>query len=246
MHGTLFSPRFEQAIQAASRVIRNEQFTIRRFQSLPVRLLGHSPVLRNITNSQVPGTWRKSAACVRAAHRSEEDKENDGFVFKMPGKPTHPGHTHVLAEWASRREAFAQRPSSAPDLMCLTPERKMETEELTPLARCRFSLTPTERAAEEDDGFVDILESDLKVNSLALSSPLPLPPWDLPKEESSELLQQDYDLIPMSEEELEVTESQPFLWPIREEEVAGAAVKGRWAGWREAWPSCMATLLMIL
>ncbi|KAB1262871.1 M-phase inducer phosphatase 2 [Camelus dromedarius] len=153
---------FEQAIQAASRVIRNEQFTIRRFQSLPVRLLGHSPVLRNITNSQVPGTWRKSAACVRAAHRSEEDKENDGFVFKMPGKPTHPSHTHVLAEWASRREAFAQRPSSAPDLMCLTPERKMETEELTPLARCRFSLTPTERAAEEDDGFVDILESDLK------------------------------------------------------------------------------------
>ena len=41
----------------------------------------------------------------------------DGFVFKMPGKPTYPSHTHALAEWASRREAFAQRPSSAPDLM---------------------------------------------------------------------------------------------------------------------------------
>ncbi|XP_007465482.1 PREDICTED: M-phase inducer phosphatase 2 isoform X3 [Lipotes vexillifer] len=111
---------FEQAIQTASRVIRNEQFSIRRFQSLP-----------------------------------------DGFVFKMPGKPTHPSHPS-LAEWASRREAFAQRPSSAPDLMCLTPERKMEVEELTPLARCCFSLTPTKGAAEEDDGFVDILESDLK------------------------------------------------------------------------------------
>uniref|UniRef100_A0A8C0D5H5 M-phase inducer phosphatase n=1 Tax=Balaenoptera musculus TaxID=9771 RepID=A0A8C0D5H5_BALMU len=153
---------FEQAIQAASRVIRNEQFSIRRFQSLPGRLLGHSPVLRNITNSQAPGTWRKSEACGRAAHSSREDKENDGFVFKMPGKPTHPSHTHALAEWASRREAFAQRPSSAPDLMCLTPERKMEVEELTPLARCCFSLTPTKGAAEEDDGFVDILESDLK------------------------------------------------------------------------------------
>nr|XP_058894881.1 M-phase inducer phosphatase 2 isoform X2 [Kogia breviceps] len=153
---------FEQAIQAASRVIRNEQFSIRRFQSLPGRLLGHSPVLRNITNSQAPGTWRKSEACGRAAHSSREDKENDGFVFKMPGKPTHPSHTHALAEWASRREAFAQRPSSAPDLMCLTPERKMEVEELTPLARCCFSLTPTKCAAEEDDGFVDILESDLK------------------------------------------------------------------------------------
>lgn len=41
----------------------------------------------------------------------------DGFVFKMPWKPTHPSHAHALAEWATRREAFAQRPSSAPDLM---------------------------------------------------------------------------------------------------------------------------------
>uniref|UniRef100_A0A9L0JHT7 protein-tyrosine-phosphatase n=1 Tax=Equus asinus TaxID=9793 RepID=A0A9L0JHT7_EQUAS len=153
---------FEQAIQAASRVIRNEQFSIRRFQSLPSELLGHSPVLRNITNSQASGSWRKSEACSRAAHSSGEDKENDGFVFKMPWKPTHSSHAHALAEWASRREAFAQRPSSAPDLMCLTPERKMEVEELSPLARCCFSLTPTKGATEEDDGFVDILESDLK------------------------------------------------------------------------------------
>ncbi|XP_025256375.1 M-phase inducer phosphatase 2 isoform X4 [Theropithecus gelada] len=112
---------FEQAIQAASWVIRKEQFAIRRFQSMP-----------------------------------------DGFVFKMPWKPTHPSSTHALAEWASRREAFAQRPSSAPDLMCLSPERKMEVEELSPLARGRFSLTPAEGDTEEDDGFVDILESDLK------------------------------------------------------------------------------------
>nr|XP_025732359.1 M-phase inducer phosphatase 2 isoform X2 [Callorhinus ursinus] len=111
---------FEQAIQAASRVIRNEQFTIRRFQSLP-----------------------------------------DG----MPWKPPHPSHAHALAEWANRREAFAQRPNSAPDLMCLTPERKMEVEELSPPARCRFSLTATQGASEEDDGFVDILESDLKDNN---------------------------------------------------------------------------------
>ncbi|XP_032714985.1 M-phase inducer phosphatase 2 [Lontra canadensis] len=153
---------FEQAIQAASRVIRNEQFAIRRFQSLPVRLLGHSPVLRNITNSQAPGRWRKSEACGRAAQSSEEDKENDGFVFKMPWEPPHPSHAHALEEWADRREAFAQRPNSAPDLMCLTPVRKMEVEELSPPARCRFSLTATQGASEEDDGFVDLLESDLK------------------------------------------------------------------------------------
>uniref|UniRef100_A0A673TLB3 M-phase inducer phosphatase n=1 Tax=Suricata suricatta TaxID=37032 RepID=A0A673TLB3_SURSU len=153
---------FEQAIQAASRVIRNEQFAIRRFQSLPVRLLGHSPVLRNITNSQAPGSWRKSEACGGAARSFGEDKENDGFVFKMPWKPSHPSHAHALEEWADRREAFAQRPSSAPDLMCLTPERKMEVEEWSPPARSRFPLTATQGASEEDDGFVDILESDLK------------------------------------------------------------------------------------
>uniref|UniRef100_A0A8C8WE82 M-phase inducer phosphatase n=1 Tax=Panthera leo TaxID=9689 RepID=A0A8C8WE82_PANLE len=153
---------FEQAIQAASRVIRNEQFAIRRFQSLPVRLLGHSPVLRNITNSQAPGSWRKSEACGRAARSSGEDKENDGFVFKMPWKPPHPSHAHALEEWADRREAFAQRPSSAPDLMCLTPERKMEIEEWSPPARSHFPLTATQGSSEEDDGFVDILESDLK------------------------------------------------------------------------------------
>lgn len=71
----------------------------------------------------------------------------------------------------------------------------MDIEELTPLAPCRLSLTPTKGAAEEDDGFVDILESDLKVNCFTLSGLLPPAPWDLPKEESSELLQQDYDLI---------------------------------------------------
>uniref|UniRef100_A0A2R9BHX5 M-phase inducer phosphatase n=1 Tax=Pan paniscus TaxID=9597 RepID=A0A2R9BHX5_PANPA len=125
-------------------------------------LLGHSPVLRNITNSQAPDGRRKSEAGSGAASSSGEDKENDGFVFKMPWKPTHPSSTHALAEWASRREAFAQRPSSAPDLMCLSPDRKMEVEELSPLALGRFSLTPAEGDTEEDDGFVDILESDLK------------------------------------------------------------------------------------
>uniref|UniRef100_A0A8C6QQK0 M-phase inducer phosphatase n=2 Tax=Nannospalax galili TaxID=1026970 RepID=A0A8C6QQK0_NANGA len=153
---------FEQAIQAASRVIRNEPFTIRRFQSLPVRLLGHSPVLRNITNSQALNSWKKNEAGNRAASSPETDKENDGFVFKMPWKSTHPSPAQVLTKWASRREAFTQRPSSAPDLMCLTPERKMEVEALSPVAQSCFSLTPAEGAAEEDDGFVDILENDLK------------------------------------------------------------------------------------
>lgn len=149
---------FEQVIQAASRVIRNEQFTMRRFQSLPVRLLSHSPVLRNVTNTQAGDSSKKSDVGGRPASSPGEDKENDGFAFKMPWKPTHPSPAQTLTEWASRREAFTQRPSSAPDLMCLTPERKMEVEELSPVAESYFSPT----LADEDDGFVDILDSDLK------------------------------------------------------------------------------------
>lgn len=153
---------FEQAIQAASLVIQNEQFTIKRFRSLPVRLLDHSPVLQNITNSQALDSREKNEAGYRAASSPGEDKENDGYLFKMPWKPTHPSPAQALAEWTSRREAFAQRPSSAPDLMCRTPERKMDVEELSPVAQSSSSLTPIERASEEDDGFVDILEGDLK------------------------------------------------------------------------------------
>lgn len=51
----------------------------------------------------------------------------------------------------------------------------MEVEELGPVAPS--SLTPVERASEEDDGFVDILESDLKVNSLGPQNPYSLPAW---------------------------------------------------------------------
>ncbi|XP_021009645.1 M-phase inducer phosphatase 2 isoform X2 [Mus caroli] len=128
---------FEQAIQAASQVIQNEQFTIKRFRSLPVRLLEHSPVLQSITNSRALDSWRKTEAGYRAAASSPgEDKEN--VRFQRP-------------RWRSSRER-----------RCLTTEWKMEVEELSPVAQSSSSLTPVERASEEDDGFVDILESDLK------------------------------------------------------------------------------------
>ncbi|KAM6163095.1 M-phase inducer phosphatase 2 isoform 2-T2 [Rhynchocyon petersi] len=150
--------KFQQAIQEASRVIRNEQVSIRRIQSMPVRLLGHSPVLRNITNTHAPSGWRSEGGS-RGARSSGEDKENDGSVFKMPWKPAQ---AQVMAEWANRREAFAQRPNSAPDLMCLSPEREMEVDQLSPTPQHRSSLSPLEGTDEEDDGFVDVLESELK------------------------------------------------------------------------------------
>ncbi|XP_055465949.1 M-phase inducer phosphatase 2 isoform X1 [Psammomys obesus] len=151
---------FEQAIQAASRVIQNEQFTIKRFRSLPVRLLEHSPVLQNISNSQALDSRKENEAGYRAADSPGEDKEN--VRFRRP-------------VWKSSRER-----------MCLTPERKMEVEESS------SSMTPVERASEEDDGFVDILESDLKEDDVVppgmenlISAPLVK---KLDKEEEQDLI----------------------------------------------------------
>uniref|UniRef100_A0A8C5KMM0 M-phase inducer phosphatase n=1 Tax=Jaculus jaculus TaxID=51337 RepID=A0A8C5KMM0_JACJA len=183
---------FEQAIEAASQVIQNEQFPIRRFQSLPVRLLGHSPVLQNITNSQALNSWRKNEVHSRIVSSPGEDKENDRFVFKMPWKPTRSSPGQALSEWASRREAFTQRPNSAPDLMCISAEQKMEVEVVSPASQFCFSLTPAGGAAEEDDGFVDILESDLKEDDVVppsmeslISAPLVK---TLDKEEEQDLI----------------------------------------------------------
>lgn len=109
----------------------------------------------------------------------------------MPQKLPHSSSARALAEWASRREAFTQRPSSAPDLMCLTTECKMDVEEASPVAHSS-SLTPVERASEEDDGFVDILESDLKDDDMVpagmenlISAPLVK---KLDKEEEQDLI----------------------------------------------------------
>ncbi|XP_052039624.1 M-phase inducer phosphatase 2 isoform X3 [Apodemus sylvaticus] len=132
---------FEQAIQGASRVIQNEQFTIKRFRSLPVKLLEYSPVLQNITNSRALDSWKNTEAGCRATGSPGEDKENVRFW-----RP----------RWRSSRER-----------RCLTTQWKMEAEELNPVAQPSSSLTPVERASEEDDdGFVDILESDLKDDAM--------------------------------------------------------------------------------
>ncbi|XP_052039623.1 M-phase inducer phosphatase 2 isoform X2 [Apodemus sylvaticus] len=135
---------FEQAIQGASRVIQNEQFTIKRFRSLPVKLLEYSPVLQNITNSRALDSWKNTEAGCRATGSPGEDKENVRFW-----RP----------RWRSSRERRVH--------WCLTTQWKMEAEELNPVAQPSSSLTPVERASEEDDdGFVDILESDLKDDAM--------------------------------------------------------------------------------
>ncbi|XP_072493140.1 M-phase inducer phosphatase 2 [Notamacropus eugenii] len=154
---------FQEAIREAGQV-REERLPIRRFQSLPMRLPESTPALRNITNSRTLNMPRKSIGDIQMDVSGGEDKENEGFVFKMPSRPV--GHSRsTTAEWASRREAFAQRPNSAPNLMCFSPGQKEEDVRLLPLRR--FSINSTSTNGEEagddgDDGFMDILEDDLK------------------------------------------------------------------------------------
>ncbi|XP_044516324.1 M-phase inducer phosphatase 2 [Gracilinanus agilis] len=154
---------FQEALREAGHV-REERLPIRRFQSLPMKLLGSSPALRNITNSRALDVARKSEGDIKLDLENREDKENEGFVFKMPSRPV--GHSQAAAaEWASRREAFAQRPNSAPDLMCFSPGQKANG--LAPLPLRRSSLASTSGGAGDlsddgDDGFMDILDDDLK------------------------------------------------------------------------------------
>ncbi|XP_012395995.2 M-phase inducer phosphatase 2 isoform X2 [Sarcophilus harrisii] len=154
---------FQEAIREAGQV-REERLPIRRFQSLPSKLLGSSPALRNITNSRDLDAPRKGKGDVQLDTSSGEDKENETFVFKMPSRPA--GHSRsAAAEWASRREAFAQRPNSAPDLMCFSPGEREEN--LGPLPLRRFSMNQSSASGDDasddgDDGFMDILEDDLK------------------------------------------------------------------------------------
>ncbi|XP_068922179.1 M-phase inducer phosphatase 2 isoform X3 [Petaurus breviceps papuanus] len=154
---------FQEAIREAGQV-QEERLPIRRFQSLPMRFLGSSPALRNITNSRTLNMPRKSIGDIQMDTGSGEDKENEGFVFKMPSRPV--GHSRfTAAEWASRREAFAQRPNSAPDLMCFSLGEKEEDMRLLPLHHFSMKSASTSRedaSDDGDDGFMDVLEDDLK------------------------------------------------------------------------------------
>ncbi|XP_072858275.2 M-phase inducer phosphatase 2 [Pogona vitticeps] len=144
----IFEDVFERAMLESRRVLRSESLPIRRIQSLPVRLLGASPTLRNISNSV---EFRGSAVPERES-RLKGHVENEGAVFKKPLQPT------------SRlsfgdKDRFAQRPSSAPDLMLCSPDKEnVGPEFASPVCLRRSSLTSF--MTDEDDGFMEILDEE--------------------------------------------------------------------------------------
>ncbi|XP_069488358.1 M-phase inducer phosphatase 2 isoform X2 [Ambystoma mexicanum] len=129
---------------------------IRRINSLPVKLLGSSPVLRNISNS---------LEFSQAAERSPVkcDKENEVFIFKKPSSRPLSRVRLCSFDMGDQKDTFARRPSSAPALMCHTPEKEdPECDSDSPAFLHRSSLIFSPNK-DEDDGYMDIMhDEDMK------------------------------------------------------------------------------------
>uniref|UniRef100_A0A8C8VIB8 M-phase inducer phosphatase n=1 Tax=Pelusios castaneus TaxID=367368 RepID=A0A8C8VIB8_9SAUR len=150
-----FEEVFEKAILEAGKVVKDNKFPVRRIHSLPERLLGCSPALKNISNSK---EFNSPERQVHPLCR-KENKENEGFVFKIPLRPTDHSRLHP-SDGNGEKDPFAQRPNSAPDLMYGTPKKEtVGVEAESPVYLRRSSLTSFV-TDEDDDGFMEILDEE--------------------------------------------------------------------------------------
>lgn len=136
---------FEKAVLEAGKVITDNKFLIRRIHSLPPRLLGSSPALRDVSNC----TFNRGGG----QHRDDE-----GGVFKKPQRPGQRSRVQAMGADMGK-ENVVQRPSSAPDLMFDTPEKENVPDGESPVVLRRCSLTSC-MGDEEDDGFMEILDEE--------------------------------------------------------------------------------------
>ncbi|XP_034262074.1 M-phase inducer phosphatase 2 isoform X2 [Pantherophis guttatus] len=124
-----------------------ESLPLRRIKSLPVRLLGSSPVLRNISHcKQCNGPGQNNSA-------APNSMENEGAIFKKPSRPTS-----RFSGGQGERAPFAQRPNSAPQLMFRSPQKENVNPE-SPIYLRRSSLTSFLND-EDDDGFLEVLDEE--------------------------------------------------------------------------------------
>ncbi|KAM6270191.1 M-phase inducer phosphatase 2 isoform 2-T2 [Porphyrio hochstetteri] len=135
---------FEKAILASRRVLKDNKLHIRRIHSLPPRLLGASPILRNISHS-------------REFNGEREPEDKEGFVFKKPQRPDQRSRL-TATDGAVGRDPFTQRPVSAPNLLFGNHEKENVTED-SPIMLRRCSLTSS-MSEEDDDGFMEILDEE--------------------------------------------------------------------------------------
>nr|XP_028600268.1 M-phase inducer phosphatase 2 isoform X2 [Podarcis muralis] len=150
---------FERNMFGSQRVFRNDYLPIRRIQSLPVQFLGSSPRLRNISNRKE----FNSPAAAETDSGLQGNGENEGAIFKKPLRPA--GRLCLSGGGAGKKDPFAQRPNSAPDLMYSSPEKENRSPGSDSHVYLRRSSLTSFMVDEDndDDGFLEILdEEDLK------------------------------------------------------------------------------------
>ncbi|XP_065693782.2 M-phase inducer phosphatase 2 isoform X4 [Patagioenas fasciata] len=136
---------FESAMLKSGSVLRGNKFLARRIHSVPPQVLGASPVLRNISH--------------RPEFNGQRDPEGtEGFVFKKPQRPCQRGRPPP-GQGAAGGDPGTPRPSSAPDLLCDTPEKENVSMGESPIVLRRCSLTSS-MSQEDDDGFMEILDEE--------------------------------------------------------------------------------------
>lgn len=109
--------RFEQAMEQSSRLL-NQRMPMRRINSLPPHLQSISPCLKGQDQSAsrygVFGLHPPS----ESGPDNKENEPEEGFEFKKPTMPVSRTRNRSFSTFGSQsKEAFAQRPCSAPSLM---------------------------------------------------------------------------------------------------------------------------------
>ncbi|XP_033890548.3 M-phase inducer phosphatase 1-like [Acipenser ruthenus] len=155
-----YEEAFEKAILESGKVIKDNKVPIRRINSLPMRLLGSSPALKGKDSESsdfgVFGVQRDEVS------RGNKENMQEGFEFKKPACPVSRCRLRTF-NGGEGKEAFAQRPSSAPALMFSPPpvKQKCLMDDNSPVLLRRSSLTCSFND-EDDDGFLDIMDDDVE------------------------------------------------------------------------------------
>ncbi|XP_039607864.1 M-phase inducer phosphatase 2 [Polypterus senegalus] len=136
-------------------VIKDTKVPFRRIKSLPMSLLGSSPSFK-------PRDHEAESFVSECPSRVESDKENlnAGFEFKKPTRPISRTRLHTI-HGSDGKEAFANRPNSAPALMFSPSPEWAHPENESPISLRRSSFTCSIND-EDDDGFLEILDDEIE------------------------------------------------------------------------------------
>ncbi|XP_036594636.1 M-phase inducer phosphatase 1 [Trichosurus vulpecula] len=136
----------------------NLEKPMRRINSLPQKLLGCSPALKR--------SHFDSFDCdIFQLSDHDENKENEVFEFKKPTRPVPRGPLQGLGEV---KDVFTQRQNSAPAQMFSTSEK--DNSELANYFPLFLPQSPLTSLADEDDGFLEILDGENLKNDDETSS----------------------------------------------------------------------------